>query len=107
VIARVWRGVTRESDAEEYGKYIADTGFAEYGTTPGNRGAWLLRRDADGLSEFITFSLWENREAVVAFAGEDIERASYYPEDDRFLVEKEDRVKHFDVVSEIPPPPSA
>jgi heme-degrading monooxygenase HmoA len=104
MIARVWRGVTRESDADEYGQYVADTGFAEYGTTPGNRGAWLLRRDADGRSEFVTFSLWENREAVVAFAGEDIERASYYPEDDRFLIEKEDTVKHFHVVSDIPPP---
>jgi len=103
MIARVWRGVTRESDADEYGRYVIDTGFAEYGSTPGNQGAWLLRRDSDGLSEFVTFSLWENREAVVAFAGEEIERAHYYPEDERFLVEKEDTVKHFEVVSEIPP----
>jgi hypothetical protein len=31
------------------------------------------------------------------------ERAHYYPEDECFLVEKEDTVKHFEVVSEIPP----
>ncbi len=104
MIARVWRGVTREADAEEYGRYIVDTGFAAYGTTPGNRGAWLLRRDSEGRSEFVTFSLWENREAIVAFAGSDIERASYYPEDERFLIEKEDTVKHFEIVAEIPPP---
>jgi heme-degrading monooxygenase HmoA len=66
----------------------------------------LVRRGAEDRTEFITFSLWENREAVVAFAGEDIERASYYPEDERFLVEKEDTVKHFVVVSEIPSPPT-
>ena len=46
MIARVWRGVTRETDAEEYGRYIVETGFAAYGTTPGNRGAWLMRRDS-------------------------------------------------------------
>jgi hypothetical protein len=38
MIARAWRGVTRASDAEEYAQYIADTGFAGYGATPGNRG---------------------------------------------------------------------
>lgn len=39
----------------------------------------------------------------MAFAGTDIEKAHYYPEDDRFLLEKEDTVQHFEVVSEIPP----
>lgn len=102
MIARMWRGVTREADAEEYGRYIVETGFAAYGATLGNRGAWLLRHDSDGRSEFVTFSLWESREAIVAFAGPEIDRASYYPEDERFLVEKEDTVKHFEIVAEIP-----
>jgi heme-degrading monooxygenase HmoA len=99
----MWRGVTREADADAYGGYMVETGFGEYGTTPGNRGAWLLRRDDNGRSEFITFSLWENRDAVVAFAGEDIEAAVYYPEDERYLLEKEPTVRHFEIVSEIPP----
>ena len=103
MIARMWRGVTREADAEAYGEYMVETGFGEYGTTPGNRGAWLLRRDEDGRSEFITFSLWENRDAVVAFAGEDFEAAVYYPEDERYLLEKEPTVRHFEIVSEIRP----
>ena len=46
MIARTWRGTVRRSDAEEYAAYIRETGFAEYGQTDGNRGAWLLRRDA-------------------------------------------------------------
>jgi hypothetical protein len=44
MIARIWRGVVRLEDADEYAGYIADTGFAEYGKTAGNRGAWMLRR---------------------------------------------------------------
>jgi hypothetical protein len=28
----------------------------------------------------------------------------YYPEDERFLVEREDTVLHYDVAREIPPP---
>jgi len=48
-------------------------------------------------TEFITFSLWESEDAIRAFAGDDIETAVYYPEDERFLVEKEPRVRHFQV----------
>src|SRR3954467_11841447 len=58
MIARTWTGAVRTSDADEYAAYIRDTGFAEYGRTAGNRGAWLLRRDENGTTEFITLSLW-------------------------------------------------
>ena len=32
-----------------------------------------------------------------AFAGDDVEQAVYYPEDDRFLVERETTVTHFEL----------
>ena len=93
----MWRGTVRTEDAEEYARYINDTGMAEYAETPGNQGAWMLRRDKDGRSEFITFSLWESREAIQAFAGEDIEAAVYYPEDERFLIDR-GGITHYEVV---------
>ena len=102
MIARMWRGVVRPEDADEYAQYVRDTGFTEYGETPGNQGAWMLRRDTEAGTEFITFSLWESEDAIRAFAGEDIETAVYYPEDERFLIEKEPKVDHFEVVDEIP-----
>jgi hypothetical protein len=57
VIARTWTGVVRRADADAYAGYIRDTGFAEYGRTAGNRGAWMLRRDDGDRTEFITLSL--------------------------------------------------
>jgi hypothetical protein len=50
MIARTWTGTVRRSDADEYAGYIRETGFAEYGQTPGNRGAWMLRRDEAALA---------------------------------------------------------
>ena len=47
-------------------------------------------------TEFITFSLSESEDVIRAFAGDDIETAVYYPEDDRFLIEKEPKVAHFE-----------
>jgi hypothetical protein len=35
VIARIWRGVVRREDADEYAGYIADTGFAAYEVVDG------------------------------------------------------------------------
>ena len=104
MIARMWRGTVRATDADEYADYIRDTGFREYAETPGNRGAWLLRRDDGDRTEFVTFSLWESRDAIRAFAGEDIDAAVYYPEDERFLVERGATVTHFDVSDHVEPP---
>jgi heme-degrading monooxygenase HmoA len=103
VIARIWRGVVRTEDAEEYAVYIRDTGFNEYAETPGNRGAHMLRRDEDGRTEFITLSFWDSREAIERFAGEDIEKAVLYPEDERYLIERDPTVKHYEVVQSIEP----
>jgi heme-degrading monooxygenase HmoA len=64
--------------------------------TPGNEGAWVLWRRVDDRAEFVTLSLWESREAIVGFAGDDIERAVFYPEDDRSLITRELRVEHYE-----------
>jgi len=99
MIARMWRGVVRRDDADAYVEYIVNTGMAEYRATPGNQGAWMLCRDDGDRSEIITFSLWDSRDSIRAFAGEDIDRAVFYPEDDRFLIERDLKVRHYRVVN--------
>jgi heme-degrading monooxygenase HmoA len=97
MIARIWRGAVRHEDRDAYAAYIGETGLAGYRETPGNRGAWMLRRDEGERTEFVMFTLWESLDAIRAFAGDDVEAAVYYPEDDRYLVEREPRVKHYEV----------
>lgn len=102
MIARTWRGATRAEDAAAYIEYLEKTGFHEYGATPGNRGVLALRRVEGDRAEFLLLTLWESEEAIRRFAGDDVTRAVFYPEDDRFLVERGERVDHFDVVFEWP-----
>jgi hypothetical protein len=45
----------------------------------------------------VTLSFWDSLESIRGFAGEDIGRAVFYPEDDRFLVAREDEVTHWQV----------
>ena len=98
MIARTWRGSTGEADAEAYLEYLRRTGIPAYRETPGNRGVLVLRRLVAGRAEFLLISLWESMEAVAAFAGDDVTKAVFYPEDDRFLVDRDLEVDHFDVV---------
>jgi heme-degrading monooxygenase HmoA len=98
MMARTWRGTTRAEDADAYLEYLEKTGFSEYRATPGNRGVLGLRRVTGDRAEFLLVTLWDSEEAIRKFAGEDIERAVFYPEDDRFLVEREEHVNHFEVV---------
>jgi heme-degrading monooxygenase HmoA len=102
VIARTWTGVVRRADADAYADYIRETGFAEYGQTAGNRGAWMLRHDDGDRTEFVTLSMWDSVDAIKAFAGEDIEAAVLYPEDERYLIDGESSVTHYEVVDQVP-----
>jgi heme-degrading monooxygenase HmoA len=99
MIARIWRGAVRTSDADAYGAYIGETGLSDYLRTPGNRGAWMLRREVGELTEFLTFTLWESLDAVKGFAGDDYETAVYYPEDDRYLIERDATCRHYQVTT--------
>jgi len=102
MIARVWRGATRAADAEAYLEYLNRTGHPEYRRIPGHHRTVTLRRSTEDRTEFVVLSFWDSFDAIRAFAGSEIDRAVFYPEDDRYLVEREDRVSHFDVVYEDP-----
>jgi heme-degrading monooxygenase HmoA len=96
-ILREWRGELRREFRDEYVEYITGTGLAEYRATPGNLGAQIAVRDIDDeRCEVITLSWWPSMDAIRGFAGDDVDKAVYYPEDDRFLLTKPDTVKHYE-----------
>lgn len=98
MIARTWRGAVRAKDGDEYLAYLHKTGLSEYTATPGNLGVLTLRRTRGDTTEFLLITLWESEKAIERFAGKDIGRAVYYPEDERYLVEHDDTVDHYEVV---------
>jgi heme-degrading monooxygenase HmoA len=102
MIARTWRGETATADADAYVAYLETTGMPGYRSTPGNRGAHLLRRPHGDRTEFVSLSFWDDLESIRAFAGDDISVAVFYPEDDRFLTARDLVAYHYDVASPAP-----
>lgn len=102
MIARIWKGAVRRADGDAYAEYMQATGIAGYAATPGNRGAWMLRRDVEGRAEFLMVTLWDSLAAVKAFAGDDPEQAVFYPEDERYLVERDLTATHYEVAGTAP-----
>lgn len=98
MIARTWHGVTDASKANEYLDYLKQTGVPEYQETKGNRGVYVLRRLDRDRAHFLLLTLWESEDAIKSFAGPEIEKAKYYPEDERYLLELEPTVTHYEVL---------
>jgi len=99
VIARTWHGAVPLDKADAYHDYLLATGVPDYQGTPGNRGVTVLRRIEGDVAHFLLITLWESWDAIRAFAGDDVDRARYYPEDEAFLLELEPTVTHYDVLA--------
>ena len=97
MIARVWRGATLAEDGDAYAAYLEETGMRNAREIPGSRGTLVLRRVRAGYAEFETIMLFEKMEDVQGFAGDELDAAVFFPEDDRYLVERELDVRHYDV----------
>ncbi|MBM4449127.1 MAG: antibiotic biosynthesis monooxygenase [Chloroflexi bacterium] len=98
MIARMWHGMVPEALADEYQNYIHETGLPGLQSTPGNLGVIILRRSEKGRVHFLLISFWESFEAIARFAGPDIEKARYYPDDEKYLLELEPKVTHYQVI---------
>lgn len=97
MIARLWHGRTRARDYDAYWAFIHERAIPDYRGTPGNLGVRLFRRLEGEHAHFLTLSYWPSLEAIKAFAGEDIAIAKYYPEDEKYLLELEPTVQHYEV----------
>jgi heme-degrading monooxygenase HmoA len=94
----VWHGVVPTARGDAYGAYLQSTGVADCRATAGNRSVQVLRRTVGDATHFVFISVWDSMEAIRRFAGDDVERARYYPEDRAYLVELEPTVLHYEVL---------
>ncbi len=98
MIARIWRGITMASKADDYLDYLHRICVPDCQATAGNRGVCIFRRLQGDQAHFLLLSLWESREAIARFAGPEVEKAKLYPDDAHFLLAYESLVTHYEAL---------
>lgn len=100
MIARMWHGRVPTNKAAAYREFTKSRAIPDYQSVSGNISVHILEREEGEITHFITLTFWESLDAIKGFAGEDIEKAKYYPEDQDFLLEFEPTVVHYEVVGQ-------
>ena len=100
MIVRMWHGRVPTSKAEAYRAFTNERAIPDYQSVEGNISVHILERQEGDVTHFITLTFWESLEAIKGFAGDDVEVAKYYPEDNDFLLEFEPSVVHYEVVGQ-------
>ncbi|HKK11285.1 MAG TPA: hypothetical protein VJ945_00515 [Flavobacteriaceae bacterium] len=95
-ITRMWHGMTKAEHADVYLDYVEKTGISDYRNVKGNLSAKILRRIEGNVCHFLTVTEWDSFESIKQFAGNDYEKARYYEEDKKYLLEFEEHVVHYE-----------
>ena len=97
MITRIWHGRTAAAKSDEYLNLMRTVAIPDYRSTPGNIGAYALRRVEGDVAHFLMLTFWESEDAIRAFAGNDMNVAKYYDFDKNFLLEMEPVSTHYEM----------
>lgn len=95
MMTRVWHGRTSLENGDRYLTFLINEGTREYRSTPGNLSVKIWTRNEADCCHFWTVTEWVDLESIKAFAGQDYEKAVYYPQDSGILLEFEEKVSHY------------
>ena len=100
MIVRTWSATANAAGAGDYSRYFDGSLLPQLRKLAGFNGACLLRRDLgeDGTAELTTHTFWESREAIRAFAGDDITVSIVEPEAQAMLLAFDRTATHRTVV---------
>lgn len=97
MIARIWHGRTAIHKYDAYTEFLKRVAIPDYQKTTGFLGLKFLRNMVNHEGQLYLITFWENYEAIRNFAGQDFEKAKYYPEDKDYLLDFEEKVSHYEV----------
>ena len=104
MISRIWHGWTTHENADAYERLLREEIFVGIvgRRIPGYRGIDLLRREDDGVVEFVTVMWFDGLDGVRAFAGEEYDRAVVPPAARALLLRFDARSAHYEVREHAP-----
>jgi quinol monooxygenase YgiN len=99
-IARVWHGRTPNAKADAYATYLAGA-ITKFRQLKGNLGYQMMRETVGDETHFMVVSYWTSRDAIKAYAGEDIRKTRNLPRDPEFLIDPEPTVMNYDLAVQV------
>jgi heme-degrading monooxygenase HmoA len=99
MICRIWHGRTPRTKATAYASFLARRAIPDYRSVKGNIDVAILLRHEAEITHFLTVTHWQSEDSIRAYAGDDLLKARYYPEDEEFLLEFEPVVRHYVVAA--------
>lgn len=97
MIAREWKAKCPTIHEEGFIAYLYETGVKDTAKTDGFLGAQIFNRDSSEGVEITLITYWTDVESIKTFAGEDIGVAKLYPEDDKYELQPDHYVTHYNV----------
>jgi antibiotic biosynthesis monooxygenase (ABM) superfamily enzyme len=98
MMARIWHGWTKHTDANEYEQMLRDEIFPSIAgrKIAGYRGAELFIRENGDEVEFVTLLRFDSMDAVKEFAGADVSKPVIYPKAEALIMRME-QARHYRV----------
>ena len=98
MIARHWTGLTKSSHADQYEAHLRSETLPSLKAIAGFVDMVVLKRDVPLGVEFLVITTWESMDAIVGFAGNQVERAVVPRVVQDMMVAYDRTVRHYDVI---------
>ena len=98
MISRLWRGIVRSECASAYIEHLQRETSPALQRLSGFKRMTILNRPCELGVEFLVVTVWASEQAIVAFAGADMEAAVVPENVQRLMVQFDDRAHHFNTI---------
>ncbi|WP_428023447.1 hypothetical protein [Arcobacter sp.] len=98
MIAREWKAKFPHKHKEGFTKYLYETGIKDTSIVKGYLGSQIFTRDLEESVEITLITYWDCIDSIKAFSGENINIAKLYPEDDKYELNPDTFVLHYEVI---------
>src|SRR5262245_47652518 len=96
--SRQWRGVAKAERAPDYVEHRRTETLPQRSGLRRFVSASIVERPVENGVEFVIVTTWDSADAIVAFAGADIDRAVVPPVVQQMMIEYDRTVRHYEVV---------
>ena len=96
---REWKCRCPIDTADDFIHYLDQTGVSDTQSIEGCTGHKVMCRSLNGEMEIMLNTYWQSLDAMKAYAGDDIYKAVLYPDDYKYRIEPDTKVRVYEVNS--------